>query len=239
MPSHGMPWPAVELEDPAGDVVEEVAIVGDGDDGARILLEEALEPGHRLGVEMVGRLVEQQHVGLLQQEPAQRDAAPLAAGELRDLGVARRQAQRVHRDLDGAIELPGVDGVDLVLQPRLLLEQLLHLVVVERLAELGADLLEAREQSARRRPRPPRRCRARPWSGRARAPAADSRSCSPSAGNASPRKSLSTPAMMRSSVRLPAPLAPSTPILAPGRTTARCPSGSPAWAGRPCAGPSS
>ena len=39
----------------------------------------------------------------------------------------------------------------------------------------------------------------------------------PSAGRASPRKSGSTPAMMRSSVDLPAPLAPSTPILAPGK----------------------
>ena len=35
------------------------------------------------------------------------------------------------------------------------------------------------------------------------------------AGNASPRKSVSTPAMIRSSDDLPAPLAPSTPILAP------------------------
>src|SRR5207245_837496 len=35
------------------------------------------------------------------------------------------------------------------------------------------------------------------------------------AGNASPRKSRSTPAMMRSKVDFPAPLAPSTPIFAP------------------------
>ena len=38
----------------------------------------------------------------------------------------------------------------------------------------------------------------------------------PSAGKASPMNSLSTPAMMRSSVDLPAPLPPMTPILAPG-----------------------
>src|SRR5207244_5481640 len=37
-------------------------------------------------------------------------------------------------------------GVDLVLELRLLVEQLLHLVCLERLAELGADLLESREQ---------------------------------------------------------------------------------------------
>ena len=74
---------AIELENPAGDVVEEVAIVRDRDDRAFVFLEEVLEPGDRLGVEMVGRLVEQQQVRRLQQQPAQRDAAPLAARELR------------------------------------------------------------------------------------------------------------------------------------------------------------
>ena len=70
---------AVQLENPAGDVVEEVAIVRDGDDRSLVLVQEVLEPGDRLGVEMVGRLVEQQQVGRLQQQAAQRDAAPLAA----------------------------------------------------------------------------------------------------------------------------------------------------------------
>ncbi len=70
---------AIELEDPAGDVVEEVAVVSHADDRARVLLEVLLEPGDRLRVEVVGRLVEQQHVRLRQQQPAQRDAAALAA----------------------------------------------------------------------------------------------------------------------------------------------------------------
>jgi hypothetical protein len=39
----------------------------------------------------------------------------------------------------------------------------------------------------------------------------------PGVGRASPTKSWSTPAMMRSSELLPAPFAPSTPIFAPGR----------------------
>ena len=77
----GDPVAAVELQDPAGDVVEEVAVVGHRDDGARVLLQEALEPRHRLGVEVVRRLVEEQHVGPLEEEPAERDAARLAARE--------------------------------------------------------------------------------------------------------------------------------------------------------------
>src|SRR5260370_36911359 len=46
---------------------------------------------------------------------------------------------------------------------------------------------------------------------------------SPAAGNASPRKSLSTPAMIRSSEDFPAPLAPSTPILAPWKNESQMP----------------
>ena len=80
---------AVELEDPARDVVEEVAIVGDRDDGALVLLEVALEPRDRLGVEVVGRLVEEQQVGRREQQPAQRDAPALATGELGYVGVGR------------------------------------------------------------------------------------------------------------------------------------------------------
>jgi len=39
----------------------------------------------------------------------------------------------------------------------------------------------------------------------------------PGCGRASPSMSVSVPAMMRSSVDLPEPLRPSTPILAPGK----------------------
>jgi len=57
---------AVQLEDPLGDVVQEVAIVRDGHDRARVFLEMAFEPRDGLGIEMVGRLVEQQQVGFLE-----------------------------------------------------------------------------------------------------------------------------------------------------------------------------
>ncbi len=94
--------------------------MGDRDDGARVVLEEALQPVDALGVEVVGRLVEQQQVGVAEQQPAQRDAALLAAGQRRDVGVVGRAAQRVHGDLDVALEVPGVGGGDLVLELGLL-----------------------------------------------------------------------------------------------------------------------
>ncbi len=87
---------AVEFEDPACDVVEKIAIVRDGDDGARIFAEEALEPRNAFGIQMVRRFVEQQHVGTRQQQRAQRDAAFFAAGQIFDVGVPRR-AGAAHR----------------------------------------------------------------------------------------------------------------------------------------------
>ena len=115
-----MPATAVELEDPLGDVVEEVAVVGDRDDRARVLLQEALQPVDRLGVEVVGRLVEQQQVGVAEEQAGERHAALLAAGERGDVGVVGRAAQGVHRDVDVALEVPGVGGGDPVLERGLL-----------------------------------------------------------------------------------------------------------------------
>ncbi|CAB4755840.1 unannotated protein [freshwater metagenome] len=66
----GVGTAAVELEDPLGDVVEEVAIMGDGDDGAGVLLEMLLEPLDALGIEVVRRLVEEEQVGLAKEQLA-------------------------------------------------------------------------------------------------------------------------------------------------------------------------
>ena len=115
--------------------------MGDGDDGALVLLEVLLEPEHALGVEVVGGLVQQQQVGLLQQQLAQRHATALAAGEVGDGLVAGRAAQRVHRLLELRVEVPAVLGVDLGLE----LAHLLHQRVEVRvgLGHLLADGVEA------------------------------------------------------------------------------------------------
>src|SRR5262249_15806249 len=76
----------VELQDPARDVVEEVAVVSDEHHGARVFVQLMREAGDAVGVQMVRRLVEKQHVGPLEQELAERDAALLAARELGDVG---------------------------------------------------------------------------------------------------------------------------------------------------------
>jgi hypothetical protein len=78
--------------------------MGDEDDPSVERLELLFEPLEAGDVEMVGWLVEQQHVRLGEQKAAQRDTALLAAGEGRDLGVPWRQAQRVGGDLQRALQ---------------------------------------------------------------------------------------------------------------------------------------
>ena len=137
---------ARHLGDPLHAHVEKVAIVRHRDHRPGVLGEEALEPRDRLGVEVVGRLVEQQQVGTLEEQPAERHAAALAPRERLDRGLGRRASERVHRDLERAVQLPQVPGIDRILEFRLLVEELLHGVIVHRLGELPAHLVEAVEQ---------------------------------------------------------------------------------------------
>ena len=90
--------------------------MGHDQDRAGIVAQMAFQPRHRLGVEMVGRFVQQQQLRLVEQQLAQRDAAALTAGQLGDIGIVGRAAQRVHRLVDLAVEIPEAGGLDLVLQ---------------------------------------------------------------------------------------------------------------------------
>ncbi len=207
---------AVEFENPAGDVVEEIAIVGDRDHGAGIFAEEAFEPRHALGVEVVGGFVEQQHVGLRQQQLAQRDAPLLAAGQVRNRGIPRRQPQRVGGDVERAVEIPAVRRVDLRLQIALAFEQRVHLVVGHRLRELVGDRVVFGQQRLELR-HAVLDVAAHVLAG------VELRFLRQEADLDAflrPRFAVdrvSMPAMIRSSVDFPDPFKPSTPIFAPGK----------------------
>ena len=58
---------AIDLADPLGNVIQEVAIVRDGKHRALVVVQEVLEPQDRFGVQVVRGLVEQQQVGSLEQ----------------------------------------------------------------------------------------------------------------------------------------------------------------------------
>lgn len=115
--------------------------MGDGHDGARVLRQVLLQPVHRLGVEVVGGLVEEEQVRGLDQQLAERHTALLAAGEVVDGPVAGRAAQGVHGLLQLGVQVPRVGVVQVLLE-------LAHLVH-ERVGVVGrhelGDLVEALE----------------------------------------------------------------------------------------------
>ena len=127
---------AVEFENPLRHVVQEVPVVGDRHHGARVLLQVLFQPEHALGVEVVGRLVQQQQIGLGEQQRAQRHPATLTAGKDAHLGIGRRAPKGVHGLLDLAVEVPGVPVVELFLELAHLGEQFVGVVGRHLLGDL-------------------------------------------------------------------------------------------------------
>ena len=115
--------------------------MGNDQDRAGIFAQMAFEPVHRLGVEMVGGLVQQQQVRLVQQQLAQRDAALLAAREMGHLGVVGRTDQGVHGLIDLGIEIPQALRLDLVLQLGHLVRGLVRIVHGELVVAVEDRLL--------------------------------------------------------------------------------------------------
>ena len=56
----GVQFAAVDFANPAGHVVEEISVVGDGQDGTRVFGQVLLQPLDGFGIQVVGGLVEQQ-----------------------------------------------------------------------------------------------------------------------------------------------------------------------------------
>src|SRR5262249_39861440 len=76
---------AFEGQDVGGDTVEEPAIVADDHGAAGEVFQRLLERTQRVNIKIVGRLVEQQHVGAGLEYLGKMHAVALAAGELADL----------------------------------------------------------------------------------------------------------------------------------------------------------
>jgi len=97
-----------DFDNAADDLVEELAVVRNDEDRARITLEIFLEPEQRLEVEVVGRLVQQQQIRLLRQQPRQvRPHHPAAAHLARRAVEVRLAKTQPGEDLLG----PGLQAV--------------------------------------------------------------------------------------------------------------------------------
>jgi hypothetical protein len=96
------------VEDLVDDRVEQLDVVADDDQPAGVLGQEAAQPGDRVGVEVVGRLVEQQRRGVGEQDAGQLDAAALTAGQRAELLAERPLGQAEVRADAGRLGLGGV-----------------------------------------------------------------------------------------------------------------------------------
>ena len=93
---------AVQVQGMGVDVVQELSVVRDQQQRARVLQQPLLQPQHRIEVEVVGGLVEQQHVGRRHQRARQVQAHAPAARErghraLLDLGREPQAVQQLPR----------------------------------------------------------------------------------------------------------------------------------------------
>jgi hypothetical protein len=133
---------AVELEDPARDVVQEVPVVGHGHDGAAVVGQVLLEPRDESASRWFVGSSRSRRSGW---ESSSRQSATRRRSPPERFvhgGVRRRAAQGVHRVLELGVEVPGVGRVDLRLQLGELVRGLVG--VVHR------QLVEALEQRLRR-----------------------------------------------------------------------------------------
>ena len=133
-----------------GDVVEEGAVVADQHYGLGRRCQELLQPPDALYVEVVGRLVEQQHVGAREQDFGQLHAHTPAPAELGGgaVEVGAAEAQACKRALYvGLVALRAHEHVALVLAREAVNEgHVLRRVVVAPRGQLGLHGVEARLQ---------------------------------------------------------------------------------------------
>ena len=75
-----------------------------------------LQPVNRLSVKVVGRLVKEQDVRLLQQQTAESHTAALTSREVLYLRIVRRTTQGVHSAVKATVYIPCIHAVKFVLQ---------------------------------------------------------------------------------------------------------------------------
>ena len=109
---------AIEFQNPAGDIIQKIPVVGHDQDGAFIVDQMLLQPSDGFRIQMVCRFIQQQHFRRFQQQFTQRHTAPFTARKRCHIRLIRRAAQRLHRDIYLAVQIPEVFCVDLILQLR-------------------------------------------------------------------------------------------------------------------------
>ncbi len=128
---------ALEGQDVRGDAVEEPAVVRDHHCAAREVQQRILERAQRLHVQIVGRLVEQQHVAAGAQHLGEVHAIALAARELPDQLLLLRAFEIETADVAARGGLVALDADDVLPAGNLLPDGFLVVERVARLIDIG------------------------------------------------------------------------------------------------------
>ena len=131
----------INFADPFSDVVEEVTIVRYRKHRTRIAMKELLQPQHRFGIQVVGRLVQKKQVRRFKQKLAQRNATALATGKhlYRSIGVGALQS--IHCLGKLTVQIPSVCSIDIVLKRAHFFHQSIEIGI--RIGHFRTDGIEA------------------------------------------------------------------------------------------------
>jgi len=130
----------LDFDDAVHQSVQEVAVVRDEQQRPRQLVQLLLQPVHRVGVQVVGGLVQQEQIGPRQQRPGNGHPLAQATGQLRHRPVPVLHAQPVEQRLGVVLGAPAAHLLNAVAEGGELLHQLLVLLGrggLQPLAQLG------------------------------------------------------------------------------------------------------
>src|SRR6266516_4639773 len=128
---------ALERQHVGGDAVEEPAVVADDDRAAGEILERLLERAQGVDIEVVGRLVEEEHIGAGFEHLGEMHPVALAAGELADLLLLVRAAEIERRAIGARIDLALAEREQILAAGDLLPYAVLGLQRVARLVDVA------------------------------------------------------------------------------------------------------
>src|SRR6185369_12415854 len=105
------PFAPIKLQDPSGNIVEEIAVMGNGNNGALVALQMLFEPGNGFRIKMVGRLIKKKDIRFLQKKPAESDPSLFATGKNFYRRIPVRTPEGIHGHFQSRIKIPGIEMI--------------------------------------------------------------------------------------------------------------------------------
>ena len=101
----------------------------------------ALQPGHRIRVEVISRFVKQENIWLHQEQATQGHPPFFTARQRRNHRIGSRATQRVEGHLDTGVEVPATTGIEDRLNFSLASQDLLLLLDIIGLGDLHKSVI--------------------------------------------------------------------------------------------------